>query len=293
MVRILVLVAMTAACLPKTYHCSSDSDCGATGACRSNGFCSFLDGTCATGYRYGDLSGGFSNQCVGAENDGPVDTSRMIDSPIDTMPDAARPFCDTADTSLVGCWEFENNANDASGNNNNGTPTSVTYAAGHTGMAAVLTASSHIAVADSTSLATATGHITIEGWINMTALPGAGLRMGVVDNDSRYGLFIYSTNVGCTVGVSVSAATLPTPGTWTHVACTFDGTTGIIYVNGSNAGMTGGGGTLGAGNGNGTALGGNSPSADTLVGMIDQFRIFNEPRTATEICHDAGMTTCP
>jgi len=294
MVKLLALIAMTAACLPKTYHCASNSDCGANGVCESTGFCGFVDSTCSTGFRYGDLSSSYSNQCVGSEIDidARIDTPRPIDAPDGGMPDAARPFCDTADTTLGGCWQFENDLTDASGHNNNGTATSVTYAAGKVGMAAVLTASSHIAVPDSASLL-GSGHLTIEGWINPSSLPTGTARMGIVDDDGHYGLFLYLNELRCITNITTSyTVTLPTS-TWTHVACTYDGATGTLYVNGSQVAQTGGGAALGTPSGQGLALGGNSPSADTLVGMIDQFRIFSEPRTAVEICHDAGMTTCP
>lgn len=289
-------LALTAACLPKSYNCSSNASCGA-GVCEATGFCSYADTACADGRRYGDLSGSLSGQCVTPGNEGsdggPVDTPRGSDGRMaDTrMPDAPVAFCDTSDTALVGCWEFEGNLNDASGNANNGVGTAVTFGTGETGMAAVLGAASHIAVADSASLTPT--QITIEGWVNPSMYPTGGARMGIVDNDGQYGLFIHATTIDCTVSVTVSATATVPLNTWSHVACTYDGTTGKVYVNGSLAATTTGGTALGAGNTNGTALGGNSPSADTLVGMIDQLRIYNLPRTAVQICHDAGMTTCP
>jgi hypothetical protein len=291
-IRALLLVAL-AGCLPKTYHCESSSDCG-TGVCESTGFCSYADSTCSGGQRYGDLSGSYTGQCVGqvTGSDARVDTIATGDGMRDGAPDAPTAFCDTADTTLVGCWEFEGNVNDASGQNNNGTATSVSYATGKVGMAAVLTASSHIAVPDNASLFTQTGQVTVEGWINPSSLPTGTARMGIVDDDSRWGLFIYAGEIRWTTNTTNATVTLPTS-QWSHVASTWDGTTAIIYVNGSVAGMMSGGGGVGAGNGNGVALGGNSPSADTLDGMIDQFRIFNMPRTAGQICHDAGKTTCP
>ncbi|MGE5183246.1 MAG: LamG domain-containing protein [Acidobacteriota bacterium] len=285
--RALVLVLALAGCLPKTYHCSSNSDCGNAGACEPTGFCGYADPSCASGVRYGDLSGAYTSQCVGAETDGGLADGRRPDAPAGDAPPA---FC-APDPTLVGCWELEGNVQDASGNANDGTPTNVTYAAGRTGMAAVLDATSHIAIADSVSLTPT--ELTIEGWIYPTSLPTGSARMGIFDNDGQYGLFIYATVLQCTVSTTVTATYTPPLATWTHVACTYDGATGHLYVNGVEVANAGGGSPLGAGNTNGAALGGNSPSADTLVGRIDEVRVFNVPRTTAQICRAAGLTTCP
>jgi hypothetical protein len=51
-------------CLRSTqFTCELDSDCGG-GSCEPTGFCSFIDSACASGSRYGELSGSLSNQCV-------------------------------------------------------------------------------------------------------------------------------------------------------------------------------------------------------------------------------------
>ena len=75
-----------AACLGTTnYQCASAGQCAngnTIGRCESDGFCSFPDGTCASGYRYGDLSGSVANQCVGIPPD-----ARMADAPPDSPPD--------------------------------------------------------------------------------------------------------------------------------------------------------------------------------------------------------------
>ena len=292
MVVRLVLLTMVAGCLPKSYQCSSNSDCGSTGQCQPTGFCSYIDTTCSGGQRYGDLSGSYTGQCIGEGTDARIDSPRIIDAPADIPIDGPVAFCDTADTTLVGCWEFENTVADASGNNNNGTATSVAYATGKVGQAAVLTAGSHIAVPDSASIL-ASSQLTIEGWINPTSLPAGTARMGILDDDGHYGFFIYLGQLRCFVNITVAYNVTLATSQWTHVACTYDGTTGTIYVNGMQAMQMGGGGALGTPSGQGIALGGNSPTADTLVGMIDQYRVYNVARTASQICRDAGLTTCP
>jgi hypothetical protein len=84
MIRLCALASLVAGCLPKTYHCTSNGDCGASGTCEANGFCAYADSSCPDGVRYGDLSGAASHQCVGDES--------QIDAPMpasDATPDAA------------------------------------------------------------------------------------------------------------------------------------------------------------------------------------------------------------
>jgi hypothetical protein len=58
---------------PGAFACETDTDCtrgGEQGVCESVGHCSFADPDCASGRRFGDLSGSQSGQCVG---DPPID----------------------------------------------------------------------------------------------------------------------------------------------------------------------------------------------------------------------------
>jgi len=77
--RWLLLLLCTAAggCLRSTsFHCASDPDCGSAGTCETTGYCSFAYSMCAGGRRYGELSGGYANKCVGD-----VGTDGGVDSP--------------------------------------------------------------------------------------------------------------------------------------------------------------------------------------------------------------------
>ncbi len=295
--RWLLLLALTGCLRNAAYPCNQESDClrsDEQGVCEPTGFCSFADTTCPDGRRYGDLSGNFAGQCVAGEtSDGGVDMPVIDPDMAIDMPPAA-PFCDAAnEPTLVGCWEFEDVLTDGSGDGNNATVTAgaVTFGTGHSGKAVQLDAAAHLAVADTASMAPTA--VTIEGWINPTALPGAGLRMGIVDNNNSYGFFLQQTGLSCTVSVAVSATVVIPTNTFTHVACTFDGTTGTVYVDGTLVATAVGGTPLGAGDTSGTAIGGNSPTGDTLVGSIDQLRVWSVARTAQQICTAAGKSTCP
>src|SRR5262249_2894422 len=66
------------------FQCETDADCarGATaGHCESVHYCSFNDSSCASGNRFGELSGSYANQCGGPST--PVDAmgdTKMLDA---------------------------------------------------------------------------------------------------------------------------------------------------------------------------------------------------------------------
>ena len=77
-------IALLCGCSPYgggDFACTTDTQCGADGKC-NDGFCSFPDSACVSGFRYGELSGPLSNQCVGADlpDDGGVDVPDMTSS---------------------------------------------------------------------------------------------------------------------------------------------------------------------------------------------------------------------
>ena len=66
-VLLAMLVAASAGCLRTTeFKCQTSADCSSGGAvCETTGYCSFTDGDCAGGRRYGDYSGAYSGKCIG------------------------------------------------------------------------------------------------------------------------------------------------------------------------------------------------------------------------------------
>jgi hypothetical protein len=290
--------AASTACSPfggGAFQCTESAQCGVGGACEANGLCSFADATCPSGRRYGEASGDLAGVCVGDEPpdaaipDAPVgdDAPPPIDGEIDGSPPP--PFCDPADATLRLCLPFEGDAIDGSGGALTVTTTSISFAAGQVGQAVVVDTASRLDIAETPALDF--GHMTIEAWINVT-LPGSA-RSGVVDNNGQYGFFIYPNgDLRCTPAGTVTVPAAVANGTWTHVACTYDGTTEIVYVNGTPAGMIVSPGSISTTGTQGTSIGGdNPPGPDRLVGMIDQFRMYSEARTPVQICQAAG--TCP
>jgi hypothetical protein len=224
--------------------------------------------------------------------------SRTDDAPplnADAAPDArVAPYCDPTDPALVACYQFEGNANDASPNMLNATTSNVTFPVGRIGSALLFGATSAAEVADSAALDVPA--LTIEAWINPSSLPTSGGRMGILDMNGQWGLFLHETGqLRCTASTTLTVSANIVANEWTHVACTYDGTTATIYVNGVAATPTGTGGALSTAGNTGLSLAADNPadSGSRLIGMIDELRLMSRARTAHEICVDAGACAPP
>jgi hypothetical protein len=194
---------------------------------------------------------------------------------------AGSPFCDAADPSLLLCLRFENEVRDESSHMLLPTSAMLTYAPGVRGQAAVFTPPSDAVFFPNASLWNVP-NVTEEAWVRPHSLPGPGARAGVMDSDGRFGLFVYAPGtIDCLVQtVHLVGPVLPTE-QWTHVACTYDGTTVTLYVGGkphASAPLPAAGSSEGT-----TGIGQNSPSGDPLDGEIDELRVFSVARTAAQI----------
>jgi hypothetical protein len=228
-----------------------------------------------------------------AAADSPVDGG--IDAPPDAMIDARiAPFCDTQDAALVACYQFENTTNDASGHNLNLSMTNVTFVNGKVGKAMQFASNSAADAADSALWDVPA--ITIEAWINPSQLPTAGNRSGILDMNGQYGFFLHETGkLACTIvgGISSGQVTANIAiNTWSHVACTYDGTTTTVYKDGAVVFTGTGGGALSTSSTSGISIAADNPagSGSRLIGLIDEVRIMSRARTSTEICQDAVCT---
>jgi hypothetical protein len=226
-----------------------------------------------------------------------VEDDAMVDAAPDTPPDmgidAMVDYCDNT----LACYRFENNAQDSSGNGLNATTNNVAYAAGKIGNAMQMVDGTSAADVAETTTVDVTAALTIEGWIRPTAIPGTGARVGMIDNNGQWGVFlIEANNMRCSMG----AVALQTTGTiavneWNHVACTFDGTTTRLYVRGVLEGTGTGATMLNTGGTTGFSIAADNPpgSGQQLPGMIDELRLLPVARTATEVCEDAQLSSCP
>jgi hypothetical protein len=84
-----VLALSLTACLRSTvYRCAQDTECGAGGSCDPLGYCSFADGTCESGQRFGEASGSHAGQCTTSSSDidAGIDMAMIDGTPIDGPP---------------------------------------------------------------------------------------------------------------------------------------------------------------------------------------------------------------
>jgi hypothetical protein len=196
--------------------------------------------------------------------------------------DAAPPFCDPTDTTLIACYELEGTTNDASGHDLNASSTGVTYVTGKLGMAAYADGSTQMNVAETPYFDPAA--LTIEAWIK-APIPATG-RAGIVDNQGQWGFFLQPG--GALQGLGLTSTANVPDGVWTHVAETYDGTV-RHYVNGVQVGELGGGGALPTTGTDGISIAADNPpgAGSPLDGDIDQLRIYSVARTAAQIAADA------
>lgn len=209
--------------------------------------------------------------------------------------DAAPAFCDPADPHLVACYEFEGSANDGSSHRLDGVTSAVAFVGGRVGMAMQFAATSTASVSDSPWFDIAT--LTIEAWIRPSQLPATG-RAGIMDVDHQYGFFIYpGSMLGCSTGGGPTVDPVVTSiavDRWSHVACTYDGATAVVYVDGAEVARKAGTGVPSTSGTTGMSIAADNPSGnDRLIGLIDQVRLMDVARTAEQVCADAGKLSCP
>jgi hypothetical protein len=212
----------------------------------------------------------------------------------DTRPSSAdAPAGDPGECSqtadLVLCVRFEGAVVDQSQYRNPISARQVAFAAGQPGgMAVDLGASSLISVADSTLFDLTT--ITIEAWVNPRA---SGRRMGIIDYDGQYGMFIQADGtVLCQGSGGGSWLTSPavTVGTWSSVSCTFDPTREALYIDGAATASSARTGLLRTDSTAGITLGSDGKDGNPFDGLLDNVRIWRVVRSPAQIC--AAAQSC-
>jgi fibronectin type 3 domain-containing protein len=197
---------------------------------------------------------------------------------------------------LVAAYAFDEGAgttvNDLSGSGNTGTIVNAAWTtAGKYGDALSFGGNAYVNIPDTPSLELSTG-MTLEAWVNPTIVSNNWRDVLYKGNDNYY-LSATSSNGAVPDGaVRVGSTYLDTYGTapltantWTHLAVTYDGSSTVLYVNGSQVSSTAFSGSIITST-NALQIGGDTFYGQYFSGTIDEVRVYNTPLTATQIQTD-------
>lgn len=209
---------------------------------------------------------------VDASGDDATD-SALADIAIDDPP-AAR-LCNPADLDLRACYVFDGDTNDGSSYANNANATGTAFVTGYRGQALQTSGTAVVSVPATTSLDIAT--MTLKMYIKPSSLPVGSARMGLIDSASRYRMFVQAFGTlrcAFTGGADYTTPqTVITMGVWQRVACTYDGTTLKLYVDGAMVGSQSYTGSLPM-PGTGMVMGHNNPTGENFNGAIDEVQVW-------------------
>jgi outer membrane protein assembly factor BamB len=196
---------------------------------------------------------------------------------------------------LVGEWRFDGNANDSSGNGNNGTINGATFVHGISGQALSFDGvDDYVNISNSATLMI-TDSITIEAWVNPRELgvwdrvvfkcaSDDLLTCAYVFGLSSHGGVYFGMFNGHSQTYIDGSKQIPTD-EWTHMTGTWDGTTMRIYINGVEQAETlPFVGPINSANSQlKLGLGFYSGDSYAFNGTIDEVRIYNRALSADEI----------
>ena len=188
----------------------------------------------------------------------------------------------------------ENNANDSSGNTNNGiVDGTVTYAAGEVGNAFSFNGNiaNNVRIPNSPSLQTSL--FSVEYWVYFNTVQNAVIvtkrspsgagdawQAGIVYTGGVFELqFVGYTTSG--LADWYSGALASPVGVWTHVAMTYDGTNVVGYVNGVQVLMVTV--SLALGGQNADIYIGTHPAAQPFNGLVDELTLCNRALSSNEV----------
>jgi fibronectin type 3 domain-containing protein len=206
-------------------------------------------------------------------------------------------------TGLVAAYGFDAGSGttvaDQSGNGNTGTLTNVNWAgAGNGKFGDALSfngTNASVSVADSTSLHL-TSALTLEAWVKPTSLASYDTVM-FKERTGYYADALYantdtnrpSANVYTTSDHELKGTAQLPLNTWSYVSATYDGSVLALYVNGTQVGTLLFTGPIISSTGP-LKIGGNGIWGEWFSGLIDEVRLWNVARTATQITSDMNTS---
>ncbi len=206
-----------------------------------------------------------------------VDAGRDVVQPVfDAGADVVVTSTLCKENDLLLCLPFEGNFVDGSPNAFVPAATdSISFIPGKAGQAASFSQVSALRYAASTLFNQAA--VTVEAWIKHD-VNNEGV---VFDSDTRYAMSVQGTQGHCGAGDNSTTGGSVPVGQWVHLACVFNGTKILLFVNGVQADMDNGKPQQSASGSE--AVGGNAPSGTPFIGAIDSLRVFKVARTPEEI----------
>jgi len=223
------------------------------------------------------------------------------DMPDPTPPGGVDPAverkCATSDDTLRLCIDFEDTATlagDGSGRGHHpAIADSLTTMTRDAELAVQMSALSRLQIAETGDLDLGT-NLTVSMWMRPESRPAGDAAFAMLDNDTQYAIsYRDDGRVRCSVGEDAVDSILPVLSrTWSHVACTYDGSMMRVWVDGSLAGCEARAGAIANTGTIGTAIGADLSAgpafADPFIGGLDNVQVFARAWTASQLCLAAG-----